>query len=49
MSTSTKFNVQLISDGPDRWPYVGTAITRDKGILLYLDPNKSLPAGARTK
>jgi hypothetical protein len=26
---------------------VGTAIRGDKGITLFLDPNKSVPAGAR--
>lgn len=47
MSNNTKLNVQLITDGQEKWPYVGTAVVGGKGITLFLDPNKSVPAGAR--
>jgi hypothetical protein len=48
MTQTTKLNVQLITDGEGKWPYIGTGFVKpDGGITIMLDPNKSVPAGSR--
>jgi hypothetical protein len=48
MSQGTKLNVQLITEGSGKWPYVGRAVVNKNGsINLYLDPKKTVPTGAR--
>ena len=47
MPVGTKLNVQVITEGQKKGPYIGTAVVRAKGIVLHLDPGKPVAQGAR--